>query len=193
MIVREFLARSGSRFLHGGSAQPIRSDDEERRTLHAVVDTLIPPEDGWPPAAQLDIGSLIAAYVIPDDWELSLFPHVREAELRERLTSLGGAFAGADLDARVEILRRLERDEPDEFARLHDLVYYVFYGHPKVAALIGDRSRWGRDFHGAPQPIGYREVLEAWDAVVPPDAGGHIATDGAHRVQRLAGQGGRRP
>lgn len=182
MTSREQLAVSGSRFLHGGSATPMALDTDERRALDALVDTLIPPEDGWPGAEELDVATLIARYVVPDAQELSLFPHVREAALRERLHGLGADFAAASLDDRVARLREVERTEPAAFGTLRDLVYYVYYGHPAVIALVTGRTRYGAGFRGAPQPDGYVDTTEQWGDRHPPQRGGFIPTEAVMQV-----------
>ena len=46
-------------------------------------------------------------------------------------------FASLASEQRVEILRAYERQSPEEFAALRDLVYEAYYTQPRVWRLIG--------------------------------------------------------
>lgn len=155
-------AQSGSRMMHGGYTDVPALGPEERAHVDAIIDTLIPPEDGWPAAAELGITDLLTTYLVPDGAPVSLYPHFTRAEFPGIAARIAEPMVGAGLNARVSRLVAVEADEPELFSRIRDFVYYVYYGHPAVVALIQRTTRFGGDYHGGPQPEGYLEGLETW-------------------------------
>lgn len=155
-------ARSGSRMMHGGYAGVPGLTPTERSHVDAIIDTLIPPEDGWPSASELGIADLLTTYLVPEGAPVSLYPHFTRAEFPVIAERIASAVVDAGLNARVAQLVSVEAAEPALFARLRDFVYYVYYGHPAVVALIRGTTRYGADFHGGPQPEGYEDTLEHW-------------------------------
>lgn len=160
--IRTRAARSGSRMMHGGYTDVPALDPTERAHVDAIIDTLIPPEGGWPPAAELGIADLLTIYLVPQHAPISLFPHFTRAEFPAIAERIAGPVLGQGIDARVSRLRAVEAAEPELFARVRDFVYYVYYGHPAVVALIQAATRFGGAYHGGPQPEGYDEGLETW-------------------------------
>jgi len=181
---RAASVRSGSRMMHGGWRDPSTLEPAERLVFDAFVDTLIPPDDGWPDAATLGICDLALRYVVPDDQPLSFYPHLRATRFRELLNSVLAGLPGLPAEERTAVLAVLEGDQPDTFALLRDFTYYVYYGHPGVVALIRTNTRYGGDFHGAPQPIGYRDVIEPWGDTRFTREGAFFRTDDVVRMVR---------
>ena len=180
---RRSAALSGSRMMHGGDAAAHPLTDLQRRTFNALVDTLIPAEDGWPPAAQLSIADLATKYLVPDDAELSFYPNFRVSEFFAAIDEGLPELAELGPDARVSEVSRFEEEDTATFRRILDFVYYVYYGHSDVVELIRQRTRYGKDFHGRPQPIGYDAVLENWGTRQPSrERGTFIPTDAVLRA-----------
>ncbi|MFV0374275.1 hypothetical protein [Microbacterium sp.] len=180
---RSSAARSGSRMMHGGyaSAKPLTRRQSD--TFNALVDTFIPAEDGWPPAAQLSLAPLAAQYLVPDDGELSLYPNFRVSEFFEILDRRLPGLADLTNDQRVPLMSAFEDDDVATFRRVLDFVYYVYYGHSDVVELVRQHTRYGKDFHGRPQPIGYDAVLENWGTRRPSaDRGTFIPTNAVLRA-----------
>ncbi|KAA9155230.1 hypothetical protein F6B41_06835 [Microbacterium lushaniae] len=175
--LRERAARSGSRMMHGGFVAVAPFDDAERTAVDALIDTLIPPEEGWPSAAELGIAELVAAYLDPPGSPVSLYPHFRREEFPSLVGGLLRGTAHAGIDARVAALHEAEVRDPATFARVRDFIYYVYYGHPAVVGLIRTTTRYGADYHGGPQPEGYESSMEGWGERPPPRRGVFIPTD----------------
>lgn len=177
---RAAAARSGSRMMHGGftAARPLSGAD--RAAFDALVDTLIPPEDGWPPSASLGIADLAAVYLVPDDHPQSFYPHFRASEFHELLGDLAPRLDG-ELDARVAGLRAFDAGDPLLFGRVRDFVYYVYYGHPAVVALIGTSTTNGGRYRGHSQPEGY--ALRGWEGRAMTRRGTFIPTADVRRVR----------
>jgi hypothetical protein len=188
MIDRSSKARSGSRMMHGGWTAAMPFDDTHRRLFDAFVDTLIPPEDGWPDARTLGIADLASSYLVPDGEDLSFYPHLTLSQFAALLDAeVGDLVAASDpeqivgLDARVATVAAFEQRDPARFALVRDFVYFIYYGNGAVVRQIRDRTRYGADFHGAPQPLGYADVTEGWGDTRFTTRGVFIATDAVTR------------
>lgn len=180
---RRSAARSGSRMMHGGytAAKPLT--EAQRDTFNALVDTFIPAEDGWPPAAELSLAELATRYLVPDDVELSLYPNFRVSEFFALLDDKLPGLSHLEPRARVETVSGFEDEDPTTFRRVLDFIYYVYYGHSDVVEIIRQRTRYGKDFHGRPQPTGYDAVLENWGNRRPSaERGTFIATSAVLRA-----------
>jgi len=100
--------------------------------LDALLDSLLPGGEGFPPASAANIG----------------------ATVRARLEQLGGD-AAARLAAALLVadgLAGLERDRPALFDLFRRVAYLAYYEAPAVIAAI---RATGIDYRGAPQPRGY--------------------------------------
>ncbi len=159
---RERVSASGSRMMHGGFVGVRPLESAEQRLVDALIDTLIPPEDGWPAAESLGISALLTSYLVPEESPVSLYPHFTRDEFPGIARLLLGEAADGGLDERVAALQTAEEADPALFARVRDFVYYVYYGHPAVVALIQSTTRYGRDYRGGSQPEGYIDSLEDW-------------------------------
>jgi hypothetical protein len=173
--------------MHGGwlTAQALSTASRERFAV--VVDTLIPPENGWPDAGSLRIVETAERYLVPDDEPLSLYPHWRRREFDDLLERVGTPLLGRALDSRVATLARYESTDVAEFERLRDFVYYVYYGSPTVVEEIRARTRYGAEFHGATQPAGYDVRLEGWGQRPLTRAGVFISTASVTRSRTGGG------
>jgi hypothetical protein len=171
---RSRAARSRSRMMHGGWSAAVPFSGSERAACDALVDALIPPEDGWPGSADLGVADTIGVYLVPDAEPLSFYPHYRRAEF----TGLVGELTdGRDTTA---ALTAYETRDPREFGRLRDFVYYAYYGSPAVVRTLRERSTYGRTYQGAPQPTGYPDT-EHWTALRPSTARGAFVPTSAVR------------
>lgn len=187
MESRARRARSQSRMMHGGWLEASALDGEARDQFDLIVDTLIPPEDGWPTSETLRIVETAERYLVPDDEPLSFYPHWRRHEFAILLGRLGSQLAGRTLDERVSLLAGFEATDGADFARLRDFVYYVYYGSPTVVEEIRMRTRNGAEFHGATQPAGYDVRLEGWGGRVRTTRGVFIPTVAVRRVSTRGG------
>ncbi|CAN5442606.1 hypothetical protein BH10ACT7_BH10ACT7_03630 [soil metagenome] len=179
---RVLRARSGSRMMHGGFTRIVPFTIDERAQLDAIVDTLVPPEEGWPDSATLRIADLVEVYVVPDDEPVSFYPHWRRTEFGALLSSIGGPLEAQNLDERVGMLKNTEASDPTLFGRLRDFVYYVYYGHPNVVEQIQAKTTYGTDYHGGPQPEGYSDSIESWGDRSFTTRGVFIRTDAVLRT-----------
>lgn len=183
MPSREARALSNSRMMHGGWRVATALDNDERRVFDALVDTLIPPEDGWPESAVLGICDLALRYITPDEEELSFYPHLRAEQFHELLRTNLVTLRSASPQERTEFLFALERQDPALFTLLRDFVYYIYYGHENVVSLIASATKYGADFHGAPQPLGYDRVMETWSDKPLTRTGAFFRTNDVVRIR----------
>lgn len=179
---RALAAVSGSRMMHGGYADAVSLDPTTRLVTDAIIDTIIPPEEGWPSSAELGIADLLARYLVPDDAPVALYPYFRAEEFPELAARIGGPLVGAEIEERVGALQVVETEEPELFARIRDAVYYLYYGHSAVVALIRSTTRYGADYLGGSQPTGYRGVLESWGSRTFTNRGVFIPTASVRRA-----------
>ena len=173
---------SGSRMMHGGYSGARLLSVRQRDRLDALIDTLIPPEDGWPSSSTLTVADVLARYLAPDDGVVIHYPGFTFDQFGQLLERVGTPLLSKELEGRVTHLKQFELDEYATFARLRDFVYYCYYGSPDVVELIRTRSRFGSDFHGRPQPTGYDQVLETWGQRTLTGRGAFFPTDAVRRV-----------
>lgn len=129
--------------------------------LGAVADALIPAGDSYPSARDAGVVEFVADRMAPV-----------EAQALESL--LAGLPSGGDV---AGWLRELERERPEDLLLLTTWVYQAYWcSHAALAAL----RRRGSDYHGAPQPLGYR--IPDYDAAPSTPRGGYIATEEVTRV-----------
>jgi hypothetical protein len=132
----------------------------QRDTLERTLDALLPPDGSFPlPSRTALIDEFILVRVPVGGSDPLPFPYIDAAGLRSVLDALGGE---SDI---VGGLEALEYNDPTLFVALWRLAVYGYYSRPETIAAIQ------RDFkvayHGAPLPLGYRDVLPSWDAVDP--------------------------
>lgn len=112
---------------------------ELRDQLGTVCNTLIPGDGSYPSATVAHVPRFIEDRASAAD--------------RDRLEQIVG---GLDLSSAVTAsasVARLEAAEPVAFAWVRELAYHGYYASRRVIAAMSDR---GYDYHGAPQPLGYR-------------------------------------
>lgn len=142
--------------------------------LAALVDTLLPGDEDFPPASSIGTHRLLADRIRARYGEQKL------QDILDLITACGGPLEPLDGNARVEAVRRLEREHGGEFAQLRNIAYLSYYESADVIQVI---KSLGHDYHAAPQPEGYR--LAAFDPArdAPAHKRGHyIATDAVSPV-----------
>lgn len=120
-------------------------------TLAAFVDVLLPGDDLFPSASVVGTQTMLAERI------RQRLGADAVADVAARL-STSGSFADADAQARAEIVRGLERDDPALFTLLYSATTFSYYQHPIVTAAI---RALGHDYKDSPQPEGY--AMPAFD------------------------------
>jgi hypothetical protein len=105
--------------------------------IAAVLDTLLPGDDVLPSGTQAGLDP--AAYVTS---HRTVFDSIAAQSRGPEL------FVGADEDARVAVLRAVERTTPDAFRTLLTMVLSDYHDGPAVLTVLGWRSE-------PPQPAGH--------------------------------------
>lgn len=188
IVERARSSRSGSKMMHGGYTDAPAPTPDQRAALDALVDTLIPVEDGWPDAAGLRIADTIAIYLVPDGDVVPLYPKFRASEFLPQIVDLMASVVDQGLDERIARVREFEEREPALFARVRDFVYYAYYGSTSVVAEIRQRTRYGGDYTGRPQPDGYVDSLETWGTRSLTRLGAFIPTNAVLRAPQAGSE-----
>jgi hypothetical protein len=114
--------------------------------LAALVDVLVPGDDAFPPASEVGVQAKLAD-------RLTLMRGERAVHsLVEALAAAGGMLARLDRDGRTAVLARIERERPDDFLLVRNIVYLSYYESPAVHEAI---RAMGFTYHAAPLPVGY--------------------------------------
>jgi hypothetical protein len=169
--------------MHGGWADAPPFARAEEQNVEATIDALIPPEGGWPPAADLGVADTIRLYLVPDESSVSFYPHFRRSEFLDVVRSV---VVPNDSAATSAALEALESDNPSLFSRVRDFVFYAYYGTTAVVGEVRSRTRFGGNYNGAPQPHGYPGT-EQWDGRRTRGRGTFIPTVAVRRVRSEAG------
>jgi hypothetical protein len=114
--------------------------------LAALVDVLVPGDDSFPPASEVGVQAKLADRVALMRGEGAV------RALVEALAVAGGPLAPLGRDARTAVVADLERERPDDFLLIRNIVYLSYYESPAVHAAI---RAMGFTYHAAPLPIGY--------------------------------------
>lgn len=117
-----------------------------RLELTALVDTLLPGDDIYPPASVASVELMLI-----DRWAKSEAYGTIE-DLVTLLERFGGPLWSADAEKRAAIVSRIESEHPNLFAILRRIVYLSYYQTSVVVDAIASR---GHDYRLAPQPQGY--------------------------------------
>lgn len=141
---------------------------EERATLAAALDALLPPDDAgsfpWPSRTGL-IDDFVPRRVpasgatgghVP-------FPGLDSDRLRAILAEI--ALLLRDLGDMPLALEAFEREQPAAFLALWQLAVYGYYSRPETIAAI--QRDLAPAYHGAPLPLGYLHAIEPWDPTDP--------------------------
>jgi hypothetical protein len=148
---------TGAHEARGVSAWPPRVDPA---FLRAVVDTLLPGDEGTPPlpvGTAIGVGERLAARVAGDrdaDAHVALLGRVA------RWAGSEAAFLRMDGAARADTLRAVEAETREDFARLVTLALEEYYESEPVILAMGWRVQ-------SPQPLGH-PVQPLDDALLDP-------------------------
>jgi hypothetical protein len=142
--------------------------------LAALVDVLVPGDDAFPPASEVGVQAKLA-----DRWTLMRGDGALHG-LIEALAAAGGPLARLDGDGRTAVLTRVERERPDDFLLVRNIVYLSYYESPAVHEAI---RAMGFTYHASPLPIGY-EVgrFDAANDTPRHGRGAFVRTDEVRRV-----------
>jgi len=152
-------ARSASESAAAGDTAPRVFTDEERRTLDALADRIIPPDGDAPGARGAD------AVVFMDHYAAQQ-PAVLEG-LRAGLPGLPAGVAEMDAAGVDDVLRDLERNDPGFFGMV---VFLTVVGTFSVPERGGNRDQIGWKMvgfdarHAWQPPFGYYDAQAAKDA-----------------------------
>jgi gluconate 2-dehydrogenase subunit 3-like protein len=126
-----------------------------RDLLARVLDTLVPPGDGFPGAGAVALDHVLGTAAASADLARLLADGLSRVEEASRTHEVGG-FASLAVDCQESVLRRVEQAHPEFFEALVRHTYDGYYSHPTVLARLGlDPS--------PPHPRGHRV-----EAVDPP-------------------------
>lgn len=109
---------------------------ERRDVLAGVLDTLIPPGDGFPGAGAVALDHVLALAAASAGLEVLLSRGLQQAEAEARATR-GAAFTALNADDREQVLQAVERSHPECFEALVRHTYDGYYAHPTVVACLG--------------------------------------------------------
>jgi hypothetical protein len=142
--------------------------------LAALVDVLVPGDDGFPCASEVGVQAKLAD-------RLSLMRGEGAVHaLIGALAAAGGPLHRLAHDDHPAVLTRLERERPDDFLLIRNIVYLSYYESPAVHEAI---RALGFTYHAIPLPIGY-DVGRFDPASDTPrhGRGGFVHTDEVRRV-----------
>ena len=120
--------------LNAASAKP---ESDQRESLWAAMDELVPANDGMPSASE--VGGLEYLERAGRD-EPQIATDLKQGlDALEQLSQrrFHAPFARLSSSQRIEVLSALETGSPEVFAKLRDHVYESYYMQPKVWKLIG--------------------------------------------------------
>lgn len=114
--------------------------------LAALVDVLVPGDGEFPCASEIGVQAKLAD-------RLTLMRGQGAVRgLIEALAACGGPLAPLDKDGRTAVLTRIERERPDDFLLVRNIVYLSYYESPAVHEVI---RAMGFTYNAAPLPAGY--------------------------------------
>jgi hypothetical protein len=142
--------------------------------LAALVDVLVPGDDAFPPASEVGVQAKLADRLILMRGEGAV------RSLVDALAAAGGPLAALAADRRTAVLTRVERERPDDFLLVRNIVYLSYYESPAVHEAI---RAMGFTYHAALLPRGY-DVGRFDPATDTPRhrRGAYVPTDGVRRV-----------
>ncbi len=123
---------------------------DERHTLEAVLDALVPPsaERGMPGAGELGLAPEVArTAAASEEAAAALRAGLEACEEAARRRGAEG-FAALDSSAREQVLREVDASRPDFVGALLFPTYSLYYRHPRVLERLGPGPR-------PPHPGGY--------------------------------------
>ena len=114
--------------------------------LAALVDVLVPGDEAFPPASEVGVQAKLA------DRLMLMRGDGAVQGVVEGLAAAGGPLALLDADGRTAVLTRVERERPDDFLLVRNIVYLSYYESPAVHEAI---RAMGFTYHATPLPQGY--------------------------------------
>jgi hypothetical protein len=120
----------------------------QRDVLALVLDTLVPPEAGFPGAASVALDHVVALAAASAEVDALLSEGLRVVEQASRAVG-AASLASLGIDDREAVLRRVEQSHAVFFEALVRHTYDGYYSHPTVIARLGLDP-------GPPHPRGHR-------------------------------------
>jgi Gluconate 2-dehydrogenase subunit 3 len=120
----------------------------KRELLTLVLDTLVPAGEDFPESGALALDHVLAMAEASAELE-SLLSRALEAIEKETPGDAARGFVGVSATQREDVLRRVERSQPEPFEALVRHAYDGFYSHPATIMRLGLEP-------GPVQPRGYR-------------------------------------
>jgi hypothetical protein len=148
---------------------------ESARLLAALVETLLPGDDGWPSGALVGVQSVLATRLTQERGEDSV-----DTLIQSLGADAAAALLAGDEAARVAAVADWEARDKDLFGFVRDAVYMAYYESPVVVRAI---NAHGHQYKLIPHVTGY--MLPRFDLArdTPTHGrGGWIATDAVRRV-----------
>jgi hypothetical protein len=167
----------------GGWLPSVALSLQQIAVLNAFADELIPPGDGFPAPSEVNVIEFIARYVAPAGQEAKWFPYFGEDSFKARVEAFPAGFTHDRSEAKIAILQTIEREQPEFFTRLRDLIYLAYYSRPEVVRAINRNLEAGKDYRATPQPYGYSDNMLDWDTTLLSRVRGtYKRTDAVKRV-----------
>ncbi len=144
------------------------------RLLAALVDTLLPGDDGWPSGATVGVQAQLAPRLVQERGEDALDRVV------DALRDAAPALLGPDEAARVAAVAAWEARDKDLFGFVRDAAYMAYYESPVVVQAI---NAHGHRYRLVSHVVGYK--LPRFDVArdTPTHGRGrYIPTDAVTRV-----------
>lgn len=164
--------------------------NDERATLAAALDALLPPDGSFPPPSATGIIDDFILVRVPAAADASgwvPYPFITANDLRAMLRELNRLIeAFHDIAA---ALHAFEQANPAPFLALWRLAVYGYYSRPEtIAAVARDHAP---AYHGAPLPLGYAHAMAPWDASDPLQMprnprGAYVPTEQVQPIDRTA-------
>ena len=154
--------------------------DDERRTLEAALDGLLPPAGSFPsPSSTGLIDDFIIPRLEPAGSLPVPYPGLTAEDLKAILRRLDGE---SDMSVSLE---QLEAEYPVAFKGIWALAVYGYYSRPAVIGAI--QKDHAPAYHGAPLPLGYDHAIEHWNPDDPlqnprQPRGSFIPTEAVRRI-----------
>jgi hypothetical protein len=114
--------------------------------LAALVDVLVPGDGEFPRASEVGVQAKLADRLTLMRGEGAVHT------LAEALVACGGPLDRLHGDGRAAVLARIERERPEDFLLIRNIVYLSYYESPAVHEAI---RAMGFTYHATPLPKGY--------------------------------------
>lgn len=155
VTISDFSAALQGRYVAPEDANQFRVLDPARaRLAEAVVDTLVPGDDAWPPASATGAATYVDASAFTSPGLRPLLLRALD-EVRELAAGAGGQFPDLPAGQREQVLRELETRDPAVFPALLELTLEAYYRSPLVDRPLRERA-------------GYRSEVARDGVTLPP-------------------------